>query len=92
MNGNNAGIDAEQRERRALNHRKRFGDGDGVDGISPRNIGTDLTINAATERWGNDGISADNDGTGALSITATGAVTAGRASDGIYATQRLAPI
>ena len=36
-----------------------------------------LTINAATTTGGNDGIYADNNGTGALSITTTGTTTGG---------------
>lgn len=46
--------------------------------------GTDLTIQAASAMGGRNGIRANQDGSGALSITATGAVTA-QDGDGIYA-------
>ncbi|MEO9599912.1 autotransporter outer membrane beta-barrel domain-containing protein, partial [Parasphingorhabdus sp.] len=46
--------------------------------------GTDLTINAADTSGGIDGIHALNEGSGALSITSTGAVT-GTTGDGINA-------
>ena len=51
-------------------------------GINARNstssssvVGTSLTISAAEVSGGSDGIRAENTGTGALSVTATGAVT-----------------
>ena len=64
-------------------------EGSGGDGIRARNSGSDLTINVAGVTGGNAGIRANNYGTGALSITARGAVTAnglyGYGADGIRA-------
>lgn len=46
-------------------------------GITAWNYGSDLTINASTTTGGRDGINARNYGTGALSITTSGAITGG---------------
>ena len=60
--------------------------GTSANGIFARNNtnGTDLTISAAAVSGGRVGIKAQNDGTGALSVTSTGDVTATTAS-GIFA-------
>jgi hypothetical protein len=50
------------------------GTGTGAFGVLASNSGTDLTIVAASVSGGQDGITARNSGTGALTITATGAV------------------
>lgn len=47
------------------------------------NTGTDLTISVASVTGGKDGILANNNGSGQLSITATGPVTGGVSGDGI---------
>ena len=56
---------------------------DGIWAYSLSN-GTDLTISANHVAGGDDGIYADNQGSGALSVTATGTV-AGTGGDGIWA-------
>lgn len=73
-----------------------FGVGSGSDyygnvyaGINAQNSGTDLIITANNVTGGTYGIYADNDGSGALSITSTGTVT-GTAEDGIYASNSTA--
>lgn len=58
-------------------------------GINAQNSGTDLIITANNVTGGTYGIYADNDGSGALSITSTGTVT-GTAEDGIYASNSTA--
>jgi outer membrane autotransporter protein len=57
--------------------------GSGIEADNNTN-GTDLTVSAATVSGAYDGIKARNFGTGALSVTATGAVT-GTSANGIYA-------
>ena len=52
--------------------------------VTEEGTATDLTITANNVTGGYYGITADNDGTGALSITSTGTVT-GTAGGGIYA-------
>ena len=59
-------------------------DYDGINATNSSN-GTGLTINVASVSGGDNGIEALNDGSGALSITATGDVT-GTNGDGINAT------
>ncbi|MBV5333780.1 hypothetical protein JZU57_00705, partial [bacterium] len=56
-------------------------------GIWAFGYGTDLTISAATVSAGNKGILAYSRGTGAMEITATGAVT-GTGGEGIFATNK----
>jgi len=53
------------------------GAGYNYDGIYALNFGTDLTISAAAVTGGRNGIYAVNNGTGATSVTVTGAVTGG---------------
>ncbi len=59
----------------------------GIEAINSSNS-TDLTINAADSLGGINGINADNDGTGALTIDSTGTAE-GEAVSGIFATNGL---
>ncbi|WP_108812385.1 autotransporter outer membrane beta-barrel domain-containing protein [Sphingorhabdus sp. Alg231-15] len=59
----------------------------GIEAINSSNS-TDLTINAADSLGGINGINADNDGTGALTINSTGTAE-GEAVSGIFATNGL---
>lgn len=93
VSGSDDGIDAVNSGTGALSI-TTTGDATGTfgDGISVSNspAGTDLTIRAAAAAGGRRGISARNQGSGALSIMATGTVTGGAVNEGIYASNSAA--
>ncbi len=58
--------------------------GNGIFAFLANPNGTDLTVNALDATGGENGISARNDGTGAVTVTSTG-IASGGSADGIYA-------